>query len=162
MDRERYFEWIEHQLRFFSGGGAELRSVGHRRSTRLDETRELFMEAHGDGTLVVGVETTHAEQRERWGEIFRRTRRGSPPWPPGPPPESIGAIELHTDDTSSKASLHFRWMFLGQNFLLELPTVSAGLSWLLLTEPSSKSHPREIELPEDPGEPMELDWDISG
>ena len=159
MDRKRFLDWAEHQLRFFVGEAVQVSILGHRRSAALDPMRDLFFEAHPDGTVVVGIETKDAALRERWAEIFRRTRQGSPPWPPGPPPEPVGHIELHTDAAGLRASLHFRWTFLGQNFLLEVPTAWAGLSWLLLTEPDQSTDSREIELPEPTGEPLELEWD---
>lgn len=159
MDRQRYLDWAEHQLRFFAGADHAVIALGHRRSVQIESELELFLEAHPDGTIVVGIETEDEDRRSKWGETFRRTRRGSPPWPPGPPPESVGPIELTTDDRDQRARLHFRWMFLGQNFLLEVPNASAGMSWLLLAELEATPHPREITLPEVPEEPLEIEWD---
>lgn len=159
MDRERYLEWTAHQLEFFAVNRDSVTSLGHRRSARIDDDRELVFEAHPDGALLVAVETRDEDRRARWAELFRRARAGQPPWPPGPSPEEAGLIELASDATGRKASLHFRWTFLGQDFRLALPVVTTCLSWLLLCEPLADSPGQEIELPEDSGDPLEIEWD---
>lgn len=159
MDRRRYLEWAEHQLAFFARAGARVSSEGHRRSAALDGEQALVFEAHPDGSLSVGLESADEDRRARWAEVFRRTRGGQPPWPPGPPPDEVGKIELVTDPRGHLASLHFRWSFLGQDLRLALPAVVSCLSWLLLLEPSQDSPAAEIELPDEPGEPLEIEWD---
>lgn len=159
MDRRRYLEWAEHQLAFFAGGEESVAREGHRRSAPLDPERRLIFEAHPDGAMLVGLECADDDRRARWAETFRRTRAGQPPWPPGPPPEGVGPLELVTDPTGRRASLHYRWIFLGQDLRLALPQVVSCLSWLLLSEPSTDSPSHQIELPDEPAEPLEIEWD---